>query len=241
MCTQTGGESANMIPDTTDYKILYEQLKARHQFMLSQVSHEIRNPVTLVNSFLQLLESRHPELGQDDYWQKIMENMDFLKSLLNELSEFNNSEKLNLQTTNMYMVFREVIDSVSPGLNENGITIDLEKKSPVPVIQADGVKIRQLLLNLIRNARDAVSSTGHIHCTIWSDIDNVILSVSDTGNGIPNEYQNDLFEPFITHKQEGTGLGLPICKRIVQAHKGNISYRSVYGEGTTFEIILPVC
>lgn len=241
MSTQSGANSANGMSDSTDYKTLYEQLNAKHQFMLSQVSHEIRNPVTLVNSFLQLLEGRHPELRHDNYWQKIMENMDFLKYLLNELSEFNNSEKLNLQTTNLYLVFREVIDSVSPGLNETGITIDLEKKTPVPVIQADGVKIRQLLLNLIRNARDAISSTGHIHCTIRSDVDNVILTISDTGGGIPNEYESDLFEPFITHKQEGTGLGLPICKRIVQAHNGTITYHTVTGKGTTFEAVLPVC
>lgn len=81
--------------------------------MLSQVSHEIRNPVTLINSFMQLLEGRHPELIQDNYWQKIMENMDFLKSLLNELSAFNNSEKLNLQNSNIFVLQPEHNESHS--------------------------------------------------------------------------------------------------------------------------------
>ena len=82
MTIQSGTDQSTRIPETADYKMLYQQLKMKHQFMLSQVSHEIRNPVTLINSFMQLLEGRHPELMQDNYWQKIMENMDFLKSLL---------------------------------------------------------------------------------------------------------------------------------------------------------------
>ena len=96
MTIQSGTNQSTGMPETADYKMLYQQLKIKHQFMLSQVSHEIRNPVTLINSFMQLLEGRHPELTQDNYWQKIMENMDFLKSLLNELSAFNNSGNLGI-------------------------------------------------------------------------------------------------------------------------------------------------
>ena len=161
MTIQSGTDQSTRMPETADYKMLYQQLKMKHQFMLSQVSHEIRNPVTLINSFMQLLEGRHPELIQDNYWQKIMENMDFLKSLLNELSAFNNSEKLNLQNSNIYNTFCEVIESVTPALNERHITIDLQKLSPIPVIKADGIKLRQLFLNLIRNASDAIETEGN--------------------------------------------------------------------------------
>ena len=240
MTIQSGTNQSTGMPETADYKMLYQQLKIKHQFMLSQVSHEIRNPVTLINSFMQLLEGRHPELIQDNYWQKIMENMDFLKSLLNELSAFNNSEKLNLQISNIYTTFCDVIESVTPSLNKRHVTIDLQKLSPIPVIKADGIKLRQLFLNLIRNASDAIETEGHIACTIQSDGEAVIFTIADTGNGIPSEYQNDLFEPFITHKQEGTGLGLPICRRIVSAHKGTISFKSKPGEGTIFKVILPI-
>ena len=219
MTIQSGTDQSTRMPETADYKMLYQQLKMKHQFMLSQVSHEIRNPVTLINSFMQLLEGRHPELIQDNYWQKIMENMDFLKSLLNELSAFNNSEKLNLQNSNIYNTFCEVIESVTPALNERHITIDLQKLSPIPVIKADGIKLRQLFLNLIRNASDAIETEGHIYCAIQSDGESII---------------------FITHKQEGTGLGLPICRRIVSAHKGTISFKSKSGEGTTFKVVLPI-
>ena len=98
MNTQINQSNQNITTkEEPDYRQLYEELQAKQQLTLSHISHEIRNPVTLINSFLQLLESHHPELKEDKYWGKIMENMDFLKTLLNEFSSFNNSGKLNLQ------------------------------------------------------------------------------------------------------------------------------------------------
>lgn len=223
-----------------DYKILYQELKSQHQFMLSQISHEIRNPVTLINSFLQLLENHHPELSLDAYWKKIMENMDFLISLLEDLSEFNNSVKLHMQEINLYHLFQDIIHSAEPVCQRLGISLILMKKTAVPTLQADRTKIRQLLLNLLRNAREAIGSQGIITCALASDGNTVTISIQDTGPGIPIDYQKDLFQPFITHKKEGTGLGLAICKRIAEAHEGSISFTSSPEEGTKFTIILPV-
>ena len=84
---------------TIDYKKLYQEQAKKHQLMLSQISHEIRNPVTLINSFLQILEKQHPDLSEDQNWIKILENMDFLRGLLGELSSYNNSLRLNLQSS----------------------------------------------------------------------------------------------------------------------------------------------
>lgn len=232
--------TASEMSGNNDYETLIRQMEQRHRFLLSQVSHEIRNPVTLINSFLQLLENRYPELTKDSYWQKITENMQFLISLLNELSAFNNSEKLVAQTVNLHSIFHEVVESVTPVLSEHNISINLCKNSPVPVIQADGLKIRQLLLNLIRNSADAIETDGNISCSIWSDGASVFMTISDNGPGIPEDYQKNLFEPFVTHKKEGTGLGLPICKRIAEAHNGSISFTSTSQTGTTFSITLPV-
>lgn len=95
---------------TIDYKKLYQEQAKKHQLMLSQISHEIRNPVTLINSFLQILEKQHPDLSEDQNWIKILENMDFLRGLLGELSSYNNSLRLNLESTNVYALFANVID-----------------------------------------------------------------------------------------------------------------------------------
>ena len=210
--------------NNSDYKTLYQELQIKQQFLLSQISHEIRNPVTLINSFLQLFESHHPEIVKDDCWEKVMENMNFLKALLEEFSSFNNSAKLHLQEINLDHIFREIY----------------QKETAIPLISADPTKIRQVLLNLLTNAREAIGSQGLIRCSLSCDGENVYLYVKDTGTGIPVGYQKDIFEPFVTHKQGGTGLGLAICKRIVSAHKGHIFFRSAAGEETSFTVILPI-
>ena len=121
---------------TPDYKTLYQELQAQHQFTLSQISHEIRNPVALINSFLQLLENHHPEISQDYCWDKIIENMDFLKALLNEFSAFNNSGKVHMQKLELAPLFHEIIASVTPACQKQNISISLTTYSPfLPYMQ----------------------------------------------------------------------------------------------------------
>ena len=238
MESQTGSSvfqlSGNSNPD---YKTLYQELQVKQQFLLSQISHEIRNPVTLINSFLQLFESHHPEIKEDDYWEKIMENMSFLRALLEEFSSFNNSAKLHLQEINLDSIFRE---SLTPLCQTLEISLLYEKETAVPLISADPTKIRQVLLNLLTNAREAIGRQGLIRCSLSCDGENIYLCVKDTGSGIPVSHQKDIFEPFVTYKQGGTGLGLAICKRIISAHGGQIFFRSSAGEDTSFTVVLPI-
>lgn len=226
--------------ENPDYKTLYEELQKKQQFLFSQISHEIRNPVTLINSFLQLFENQHPEFSQDFYWKNIIENMDFLKTLLNEFSAFNNSQKLHMQETNLYQLLCNTINSVEPAYQNAEISIILKKETAIPTLLADRTKIQQLFFNLLRNAKEAIGSQGIITCSLKSDGETVSISIQDNGPGIPENYQKNLFEPFITHKKEGTGLGLAICKRIVETHGGSISYTSALQKGTCFTIMIPV-
>ena len=130
MESQTGS-SVFPIPgdNNSDYEALYQELQTKQQFLLSQISHEIRNPVTLINSFLQLFESHHPEIVKDDCWEKVMENMNFLKALLEEFSSFNNSAKLHLQEINLDHIFRETVESVTPLCQDLGISVTLSKRN----------------------------------------------------------------------------------------------------------------
>lgn len=241
MNTQINQSNQNITTkEEPDYRQLYEELQEQQQFTLSHVSHEIRNPVTLINSFLQLLESHHPELKEDKYWGKIMENMDFLKTLLNEFSSFNNSGKLNLQELDLSELLENLVASSLPTLENYNVSLVLNIEPNLPIIQADKTKISQLILNLLRNSSEAIKTKGVIHCSLTSQKNHLVLSIKDNGSGIPVLYQEDLFEPFITHKQEGTGLGLPICKRIAEAHNGSISFQSVPEKGTEFTVLLPI-
>lgn len=208
--------------------------------LLSKVSHEIRNPVALINSFLQLLAVNHPELKDDNCFLKIEENMDFLKGLLDELSTYNHSHTANMEDVNPYLLLQDLTASAAALLESQGIELQLTKETAVPRIPIDKIKFQQLISNLIRNAAESMPDGGTIHIRLSCDGDFVSIKIEDTGCGIPEEYLPTLFDLFVTHKKNGTGLGLAICREIVTAHHGSISAQSVPGEGTTFTVMLPV-
>ena len=207
---------------------------------LSQISHEIRNPVTLINGFLQLMASDHPEVHTWRYWDDIMENMAFLRELLTELSQYNNAGTLHRTEASPYQILSSVISSSIPSFEEKHISISLEKLAPVPTFMLDGTKLREVFFNLFRNAAEAMPEGGEIHCAIDCDGDNVTITVADTGCGIPAEYMDDIFEAFVTHKKDGSGLGLAIASQVIKAHQGKISVSSTEGQGTEFTIVLPI-
>ncbi len=216
-----------------------EQLEKEFDFTLSKISHEIRNPVTLINSFLQILEEKCPEVTNSGCWDDIWDNMEYLKSLLNELSSYNNAKKLHLDATYMDVLLEKVVASVRPTLDYLDIRLEYRICHPLPVMNIDETKLRQALLNLIRNAQEALSPGGHIKITGSCQGSICAISVSDNGPGIAPEHLETIFDPFVTYKKNGSGLGLAITKNIVSAHQGEIQVESTL-QGTTFTILLPV-
>ena len=120
---------------------------------------------------------------------------------------------------------------------EHNIEIQTSLAPNLPVISIDGDKVKQALLNLVKNAGEAMPQGGRITIDAFMANNVVIVEITDTGEGIPLDI--DAFEPFVTTKKEGTGVGLVIVRQIVIAHGGKISYRSKPGEGTTFRLELP--
>lgn len=218
-----------------------ELLHKEQQLQLSMVSHEIRNPVTLINSFLQLIGAAHPEVKEHPHWEDVMYNIHFLRFLLTQLSDYNNSRKLNRTEINIYRMLQSFINSVRTSLSDQNIQITFQKNGPVPPFLLDREKMTQVFLNLFRNAAEALGENGgEIKVTLTSDCETVTVSIRDNGPGIPEEYLPTLFDFFVTHKKEGTGLGLAICKNIVEAHNGTIKAISTPGEGAEFVIELPI-
>lgn len=214
--------------------------KDEFEFMLSKVSHEIRNPVTLINSFLQMMAAKYPQVEQFDYWDDIQENMEFLIDLLNEVSKYNNAFRLNKERIDMNTYLESIVQSMRPTLTYLNITLNYEAVSTLPAMEVDKVKLREAILNLVRNASEAISSEGTISIHAQTQNGHLLLAITDTGCGIPEEYLPTLFDPFVTHKKEGTGLGLPIAKQIVESHGGSISVTSAPGQGSSFQISLPL-
>lgn len=219
---------------------LKKQYEENLHLQISTISHEVRNPVTLIHAYLQLLAKSHPELVSDNSWTHVMTNMDHLIALLNSLSQYNNSLSVQKSTVYIYPYLLNVADELSPVLEEHQFTLDVKKKSALPPIKIDGTKMRQVLHNLIRNSMEAKKSGGHISISTYFQDLSIVIDVQDNGPGIPSAYLSDLFEPFVSHKKEGTGLGLAIVKNIIHAHNGTIEVASSDENGTCFSIKLPI-
>lgn len=216
-----------------------QQQEKNFQYTLSKFSHELRNPLALINSELQLMVSSHPEIAAYDGWDNILDSLEYVKELLNELSAYNNSGKLTLHPTDLYPFLCTVLASFKPTLEYLGIVLETDIPSHLPTLPLDPVKMRQALLNLLRNAQESISHPrGKIRVQAQVLSDGICITIQDNGCGITSSQLKDIFTPFATFKPCGTGLGLPITQQIIEAHGGHLEISSAPGQGTEVRIFL---
>lgn len=216
-----------------------EQQNQDFQFILSKFSHELRNPIALINSELQMMVSDHPEITSYKYWDDIMDNLEYVKELLKELSDYNNAGKPCRVSTDTSVFLRTVAESFRPTLEYLGISLETDIPSSLPVLSLDCVKIRQALLNLLRNAQESISHPGgkilvRAECLSHG----ICISIRDNGCGMDSGQLQDIFEPFVTYKPGGTGLGLAVTRQIIEAHQGRLEAESCPNQGSAFRIFL---
>jgi two-component system, sporulation sensor kinase E len=137
-------------------------------------------------------------------------------------------------------VVKQTLDLLKPELDNRGLAVKVKLGRQVPAVSIDAAQIQQVLVNLVKNAMQAMTTSGTLTLHTGESNDGVWVSVTDTGGGIPQERINRIFDPFFTTKKEGTGLGLMIVQRIVRAHGGRIELESHVGRGTTFRVWLPL-
>lgn len=121
-----------------------------------------------------------------------------------------------------------------------GQTLEVELSNDLPTLQINETEMKQLLLNISRNGMEAMQQGGQLSISTAYAHSHIILSISDTGSGIPDELKHKIFEPFYSSKSMGTGLGLPLCANIVQRHNGKINVLDNRGQGTVFQIVFPL-
>jgi signal transduction histidine kinase len=211
--------------------------------IVSTVAHEVRNPLQNIRMGVNLLDR---ELGPDDDRREILTDIDhgvgILNSLIEELLEYARPVKLQRAPVSVSTVVDDAVKMTSHKVGDRNLHRDLTGVDRQVFV--DPVKIGRVLVNLISNAADATPKGGDI----WiraddfrnGDTDFLRLTISDTGCGIDEKSLDRIFEPFFTTKTRGTGLGLCICKRIMDAHDGTLNIRSKVNEGTNVEIMLPV-
>ena len=207
---------------------------------LSKMFHEIKNPLTLINSSLQLIQEEHPEVTTFRFWNQTMEDMKNLRSLLDELSTFQKGNVLNITKINLFDFTEDLLESTAGFLLETGTPLNFESSIDDLDFYADDVKLRQAIINLLKNAAESSASGSPIFLRITADSHQLYISVADKGCGISKDELSKIFEPFHTTKSYGTGLGLPIVKKIIESHNGKLHIQSEEGAGTTFLISLPL-
>jgi PAS domain S-box-containing protein len=208
--------------------------------MVSAVAHDVRNPLQNIQMGVDAIRS-----GTEDEDEKleILEEMDHGVSVLNalvaELLEYARPLRLNLKRQPFHELVKKAIKSLSYKLDN--IRVEMDSSGGSREISVDTIKFTEALVNLISNAADAMPNGGVLAIRFDSHEsgDNMKISISDTGSGIREEDLDRIFEPFFTTKRKGIGLGVPICKKIIEAHDGELRITSKINEGTNVEITLP--
>ncbi|MGQ9696924.1 MAG: [Fe-Fe] hydrogenase large subunit C-terminal domain-containing protein [Armatimonadota bacterium] len=208
------------------------------------IAHEINNPLGTVTLFAHLMMKSMPE---DDPrradLQMIVDEAARCKEIVAGLLDFSRRGKLKLRNTNINELLDEALASVEKKPEFDLVEVRKAYDPGLPDIQADASQLKQVFVNLMVNAAEAMPRGGTLTLSTraGSDGGSVVVSVSDTGCGIPKENLDKLFTPFFTTKQigKGTGLGLAVAYGIIKMHHGSIEVQSTVGKGTTFEITLP--
>jgi signal transduction histidine kinase len=211
--------------------------------MVATVAHDVRNPLQNIQMGIDLLRR---EIGGDEDKAVAMGGIEHgvrgLSAIITDLLEYSQPLKLSLSSCPVRDIVEHALRTQANKLG--GIVTHLELDQEDREISVDIVKLTAVLVNLISNAAEAMPKGGDLKIRSQFDGDDseaiLRLSIADSGGGITVEHLEKIQEPFFTTKITGTGLGIPICKKIVEAHKGNLSVKSRANEGTTVEIILPV-
>ncbi len=206
------------------------------------LAHEIKNPLTPIQLTVQQMKDKYegddPEYGKllEECSEIVSDEIESLRTLVREFSEFARMPKLTLSPGDL----NELVEEVRKLYPNDNISMGLE--SALPNLNFDHEKMRRVLINLIENGLDSISEKGEGDIQIKTGLVDgmAVIHYSDTGNGIPDEIKEKIFEPYFSTKKSGMGLGLAIVKRIIEEHGGKISLESKESQGTSFEIGLPI-
>jgi signal transduction histidine kinase len=230
--------------ESTNKQLQSAQIAASLGIAVAKIIHEIAQPLNALSTSLQLheryLKNEHqnPDKHTASFMQDMREELTHLSEGLNELREFSRPFTINLLPVSLAATVTEGFDPEKLlSLTPKPIAIEHQFPEDLPPVMADSEKLRAVLVNLSKNAIEAMPEGGKLMLRGYRSGKDVCLEIEDTGVGVPAGV--NIFEPFTTSKPSGWGLGLSIVRQIVSAHNGTIEYRSEPGRGTVFKICLP--
>lgn len=204
------------------------------------VSHEIKNPLMVIGGLANQVERRLPEDQAAQEKLRIIQNeVKRLESFLGELRDFLRPAYPNKQVINVNEVIRDVEALMGDAIQEKGVVLEEQLDQNLPHVEVDPNQIKQVLLNLVKNAVEATEGQGKILLSSGARDGQVWFAVQDTGKGMSEDVLEKIFHPFYTTKDKGTGLGLAVINKIITDHHGTITVDSIAGTGSTFTVRLP--
>ena len=205
---------------------------------LFKITHEIKNPLAVIKGYLSMFDVNNKE--KSTKYIKIIKSE--VNRSLNLLSDFMEFTKIKINTSNV--IFNDLMDDIKevliPFFNAKNVKYNFNIEANIE-INIDYNRIKQVLINVIKNAVEACpNNMGLVSTTIFKDKDYLYIFVKDNGSGMDKDTLDNILVPFFTTKENGTGLGVSLSKEIILSHKGEISYDSILGKGTTCKITLPL-
>jgi signal transduction histidine kinase len=207
--------------------------------MAASIGHEVRNPMTTVRGFLQYMGGKEKFLEYQEQFTLMIDEMDRANSIITEFLSLAKNKNMDFQESSLNQVIREIYPLIMADALRNNCQIEMHC-GKIEMVRLDRNSMRQLLLNMVRNAIEAMPEGGMITIRTKKEQDKIVLAISDQGVGIPSDVRDKLGTPFFTTKEKGTGLGLAVCYRIVQRHNASILIESKEGKGTTFKILFDI-
>lgn len=230
---------------TIEQRKLVEQLNLAERLaalgeMVAGVSHEIKNPLGIIQSTAELLNNMpDADKTQKKLSNVITEESIRLNRIVTEFLDFARPHELNLQKFYLNEIIQKNIDFLRPEIDKKGITVETNIDSRRLQITADQDLLHRVIMNLIINAMQAIPEEGEIVINVTEEKSEYDIDIKDSGTGISNENLNKIFNPFFTTKEKGSGLGLPIVRKIVEGHGGSIDIETTEGVGTSVTLHLP--
>ena len=230
------GRDVTKIKETERMLLKAEKLSVIGE-LAAGIAHEIRNPLTSVRGFVQLLHS--DDQIHSTYYHLILEEIDRINQIAGELLVLAKPKKLQIVKGNIEEIMQSVITLLTPQSNLNGIDMFIHVLDPIPEIDCEPNSLKQVFINMIKNSIEAEAKRIEINLSKTED-HYVKVVIKDDGCGIDEERMKHLGEPFYSMKEKGTGLGLTMSNRILADHHATITYSSKLGQGTVVEICLPI-
>ncbi|MBC6532192.1 two-component system sensor histidine kinase AtoS [Citrobacter amalonaticus] len=209
--------------------------------LMAGVAHEVRNPLTAIRGYVQIIRQQTSLPVHQEYLSVVLKEIDSINKVIQQLLDFSRPRQSQWQQVLLNSLIEETLILVQTSGVQARITFNFEQNTGLPAIVADRELLKQVILNLLINAVQAINARGEIRIRTWQySATQQAVAIEDNGGGIDIALQKKIFDPFFTTKASGTGLGLALSQRIINAHQGDIHVASMPGCGATFTLILPI-